>query len=247
MNANVDAPVALITGAAQRIGAQLTRALHQRGYRVLIHCRHSTAAAAHLAAELTALRADSAAVLQAALEDTAAVTALAAAAVARWDRLDVLINNASSYYPTAWGDATPGDWDTLIGGNLKGAFFLTQALLPALSARRGCVINLIDIFAERPLPDHPIYCIAKAGLAMMTKSLARDLGGSSRVNGIAPGAILWPEPPLPALEQERMLERIPSGRIGEPADIARTALFLIEEAPYINGQIIAVDGGLSLA
>lgn len=247
MNPQADAPVALVTGAAQRIGAQLVRTLHQRGYRVLIHYRSSSATAERFAAELNATRPDSAAALGAALDDMAAVAELAAAAVARWNRLDALINNASSFHPTAWGAATLEDWDALIGSNLKGAFFLTQALLPALSARRGCVINLIDIFAERPLPDHPIYCIAKAGLAMMTKSLARDLGGAIRVNGIAPGAILWPEPPLSPEQQARLLERIPGGRIGDPADIARTALFLIEEAPYINGQIIAVDGGLSLA
>lgn len=244
---NNETPVALITGAAQRIGAELARTLHQRGYRVLIHYRSSATEAERIAAELNAGRADSAATLRAALDDADAVAALAAAALARWERLDVLINNASSFYPTAWGKATVDDWDALIGSNLKGAFFLTQALLPALAARRGCVINLIDIFAQQPLPDHPLYCMAKAGLAMMTKSLARDCGDSVRINGIAPGAILWPEPPLSPEQQAQMLARIPCGRIGEPADIARTALFLIEDAPYINGQIIAVDGGLSLA
>lgn len=244
---NDNAPVALITGAAQRIGAELARTLHERGYRVLIHYRSSATEAERIAAELNAIRSDSAATLRAALGDADAVAALAAAALTRWERLDVLINNASSFYPTAWGKATVDDWDVLIGSNLKGAFFLTQALLPALAARSGCVINLIDIFAQQPLPDHPLYCMAKAGLAMMTKSLARDCGDSIRVNGIAPGAILWPEPPLSPEQQAHMLARIPRGRIGEPADIARTALFLIEDAPYINGQIIAVDGGLSLA
>lgn len=245
MTATIEPPVALITGAAQRIGAELSRTLHHHGYRVLIHYRNSAAAALQLAAELNGLRPDTAEILKAALEDTASVARLAAAATARWGRLDVLINNASSFYPTPWGSATPEDWEALIGSNLKGAFFLTQSLLPSLAERRGCVINLIDIFAERPLADHPLYCIAKSGLAMLTRSLARDLGDRIRVNGIAPGAILWPEPPMAREQQLRLLERIPCGRIGDPSDIARTVLFLIEQAPYINGQIIAVDGGLS--
>lgn len=240
-------PVALVTGAAQRIGEQLVRALHARAYNVIIHYRSSAAGAERIAAELNAERADSACTLSATLEHNGAARQLAEAALARWGRVDVLINNASSYYPTPWSEATEADWDVLLGSNLKGPFFLTQALLPALSAHNGCVINMIDIFAERPIRDFPLYCMAKAGLAMMTKSLAFDRGHSVRVNGIAPGVILWPEHPTTDAEKAETLQRIPSGRIGAPEDIVRTALFLIESAPYINGQIIAVDGGLSLS
>jgi pteridine reductase len=239
-------PVALITGAAQRIGEHLARALHARSYNVVIHYRYSAANAERIAAELNARRAASACTLAAAMEDDDAVQQLAAQALAQWGRLDVLINNASSYYRTPWGAATPQDWDTLFGSNLKGAFFLTQALLPALSEQRGCVINMIDIFAERPSRDFPLYCMAKAGLAMMTKSLAFDQGHRVRVNGIAPGVILWPEQPTGAEEKRETIARIPTRSIGSPDDIARTALFLIEDAPYINGQIIAVDGGYNL-
>jgi pteridine reductase len=213
---------------------------------VIIHYNSSAANAEQIAGELNALRNDSARTLHADMQDVRAVQQLASDAQAAWGRIDVLINNASSYYSTPWDSATENDWDRLVGSNLKGPFFLTQALLAELSARGGCIVNMIDIFAERPIREFPLYCMAKAGVAMLTKSLAVDYGKSVRVNGIAPGAILWPEPPLSAEEQERMLAKIPGGQIGHPDDIVRTALFLIEDAPYINGQIIAVDGGLSL-
>lgn len=238
--------VALITGAAQRIGAQLARALHARSYNVVIHCNRSVDSAEAIARELNAQRDNSARVLRANMEDIEEVQRLALEAAALWGRVDVLINNASTYYSTPWPTAVAHDWDRLIGSNLKGPFFLTQALLAELSQRKGCVINMIDIAAERPAHDFSLYCIAKAGLAMLTKSLAVDHGKNLRVNGIAPGAILWPEPPLSDVAKMQMLEKIPAGQIGEPDDIVRTALFLIEDAPYINGQIIAVDGGLHL-
>jgi pteridine reductase len=241
-----DHKVALVTGAAQRIGAQLVRALHARSYNVIIHCNRSTDAAQAIADELNSQRQDSARIFAADLADIAAVHALANSTQEAWGRIDVLINNASAYYSTPWQSATAGDWDRLLGSNLKGPFFLTQALLPELQRRHGCVINMIDIAAERPAREFALYCMAKAGLAMLTKSLALDCGGSLRVNGIAPGAILWPEVPLSAEEKKKMLEKIPAGDIGHPDDIVRTALFLIEDAPYINGQIIAVDGGLHL-
>jgi pteridine reductase len=237
--------VALITGAGQRIGEQLARALHARGYRVLIHYRRNPNADA-LAAELNRRRDDSACAIAADFEKLDEVRQLAEQAAARWGRLDALINNASSYFQTPWGEADERDWDRLFGSNLRGPFFLTQALLPALKRQRGSVINLLDINIERPAPGFALYCMAKAGLAMMTKSLALDLRGAVRVNGISPGAILWPEQPLGEDEKKRMLARIPLGAIGDPADIVRTALFLLEDAPYINGQIIAVDGGLNL-
>ncbi len=238
--------VALITGAAQRIGAALAKALHARGYNVVIHYNNSAANAEAIARELNALRANSAHTLRANIEDADAMPQLASAAIALWGRVDVLINNASTYYATPPGKATPHDWDRLLGSNLKGPFFLAQALLPELSLRKGCVVNMIDIFAERPIRNFSLYCMAKAGLAMLTKSLALDCGHAVRINGIAPGAILWPEPPLSATEKTKMLEKIPLGHLGNPNDIVRTALFLIDDAPYINGQIIAVDGGLSL-
>lgn len=238
--------VALVTGAAQRIGEQLVRALHARAYNVIIHYHRSAAAAQKIADELNAQRANSACIVAANMEDVDAVQRLAATALAAWGRLDVLINNASTYYATPWRAATPHDWDRLLGSNLKGPYFLTQALLTELTQRNGCVINMIDIAAERPARDFSLYCMAKAGLAMLTKSLAVDCGRTLRVNGIAPGAILWPEAELSDAAKRQMLDKIPAGAIGHPDDIVRAALFLIEDASYINGQIIAVDGGLHL-
>lgn len=238
--------VALITGAAQRIGEQMARGLHARGYRVIVHYHRGTERAERIVDELNRLRADSACAFSADLSDLADVQRLAQQAIQAWGRLDALINNAGSYYPTPWGQATATDWQNLIGSNLMGPFFLTQALLDPLVAQRGCVVNMIDIFAERPAHELPIYGMAKAGLAHMTKSLAFDMRGKIRVNGIAPGVILWPERPTADKEKADALRRIPLERIGNPADIVRTALFLIEDAPYINGQIVNVDGGLSL-
>jgi len=245
MSNSVD-KVALITGAAQRIGERIAKTLHARGYRVIVHYRSGRERAECIAEEMNALRADSADTISADLCDLDAVARLAEFSLKRWGQLDVLINNASSYYPTPWGNASAADWQNLIGSNLMGPFFLTQHLLPALIERKGCVVNMIDIFAERPAHDLPIYGMAKAGLAHMTKSLAFDLRGKIRVNGIAPGVILWPERPTSAAEKADTLKRIPLGQIGDPGDIARTVLFLVEDAPYINGQIIAVDGGLTL-
>jgi len=238
--------VALVTGAAQRIGEQLARGLHARGYRVIVHYHSGTQRAETIVGELNAARANSAHAIGADLSDLNAVQQLAERSLQQWGRLDVLINNAGSYYSTPWGNATANDWHNLIGSILMGPFFLTQHLLPALIEHSGCIINMIDIFAERPAPDQSIYGIAKAGLAHMTKSLAFDLRGKIRVNGIAPGVILWPEQPISDEYKTGMLNRIPLERMGGPSDIVRTALFLIEDAPYINGQIIAVDGGLNL-
>jgi pteridine reductase len=241
--------VALVTGAAQRIGASIARELHRADFNIIIHYRHSAAPALAVADELNRLRENSAHCLQADLADHSAITDLATAAQQQWGRLDALVNNASSFYPTDFHSATTAQWQDLIDGNLKGAFFLTQALSRALQKHKGCIINLIDIHADTPLKNHSIYCIAKAGAAMMTKSLARELGPDVRVNGIAPGAILWPEneAALSAQQQQAILEQVPLKKAGEPGDIARTAKFLICDAPYINGQIIAVDGGRSVS
>lgn len=246
--------VALVTGGARRIGAVLVRALHQQGYRVGIHYRHSAADAEALAQELNQQRPDSACALAADLENMAEIRTLATTISNRWNRLDALINNASDFYPTPIETATEQDWQRLMASNLQGPFFLIQALLAPLRASHGSVVNLIDIHAQRPLAEHPIYCAAKAGLAMLTQALARDLGPAVRVNGIAPGAILWPESTLTEAsatdaftrDEQALLTRIPAARMGQPSDIARTALFLIDDAPYITGQILAVDGGRSL-
>jgi len=238
--------VALITGAAQRIGAAIATELHRRGYRVIIHYHHSAAAAQQLAADLNAVRADSARCINGNLQHQLEAEVLATAALSQWGRLDALINNASSFYPTPLGSATEADWDALIGSNMKGPFFLAQALAPMLDKHSGCIVNIVDIFAVQPLADHPLYCMAKAGLAMMTKSLAGDLAPRVRVNGVAPGAILWPEPAPSASQKQTMLDDIPLQTLGSAADIANTVAFLVADAPYISGQILAVDGGRSL-
>jgi len=240
--------VALVTGAAQRIGESIASTLHADGFNIIIHYRNSASAAEQLAAKLNQQRPDSAHCLQADLADHEAITRLAQLAVKQWGRIDALVNNASSFYPTDIRNANNAQWDDLISGNVKGAFFLTQALIPALEKNCGCIVNLIDIHAETPLQNHSIYCIAKAGAAMMTKSMARDLAPAIRVNGVSPGAILWPENAAELNEQQKtsILQYVPLARTGEAMDIARTVKFLISDAPYITGQIIAVDGGRSL-
>ena len=241
-------PVALITGSARRIGAASARELHARGYRVLIHYHHSSAEADALVAALNGQRTDSAAALQANLRDMSAVKQLAEKALNQWQRLDVLVNNASSFYPTPIGSATEDQFDELFASNLKAPFFLAQALAPALTEARGVIINIADIHAQRPLKNHTLYCMAKAGNIMLTQSLARELAPHVRVNGIAPGAILWPEDEseLNAEAKAAILKKIALQRSGEASDIARTLAFLVAEAPYITGQILAVDGGRSL-
>jgi pteridine reductase len=171
---------------------------------------------------------------------------LVAAALREFGRLDVLINNASTFYPTEVGKVTPAQWDELLGSNLRAPFFLAQAAAPSLKARQGLIVNIVDIHALRPLKRHPVYSIAKAGLAMLTRSLARELGPEVRVNGIAPGPVLWPEQPMDEELQREIIGKTALKRHGNPADIARTALFLAKDAPYITGQIIAVDGGRSI-
>ena len=237
---------ALITGAAHRIGAAIARRLHREGMDLVLHYRSSTAAAQQLQAELQSRRRDSVMLLRADLHDTAAFPRLIAEAAEFRQRLDLLVNNASSFYPTPLAKADEAAWDDLIGSNLKAPFFLARSAAPLLQASGGCIINLVDIHAERPLKDHPIYSIAKAGNAMLVKSLARELGPDVRVNGVAPGAILWPEQGLTDRDRQEILERTALKRAGSPEDIARTLLFLVRDAPYITGQIIAVDGGRTL-
>ncbi|HNE27117.1 MAG TPA: pteridine reductase [Pseudomonadales bacterium] len=248
MNAETTHPVALITGGAQRIGAALAEYLHAAGYNLVIHYRHSRQPAEALVKKLNQHRANSAVCFAADLQDIAALQQLAEQALAQWKRLDALINNASAFSPTPIGSATEQDWDQLIASNMKAPFFLAQALAPTLKKYAGCIINMADIYAEKPLAQHTIYCMAKAGNVMLTKSLAVELAPAVRVNGIAPGAILWPSATddSHALQQEKILARIPLQRTGSTSDIVRTVLFLLRDAPYITGQIFNVDGGRSL-
>ncbi|CAM3881227.1 pteridine reductase [Rheinheimera salexigens] len=245
---NNQQPVALVTGSAKRLGRKMVETLHHAGYRVIIHCNHSVNAANELADNLNQQRANSAKVVSVNLLDQKQITALAEQSLVCFGRLDVLVNNASSFYPTPIAQATQEHWHDLFGSNVKAPYFLCQALVPELTKRQGVIVNMVDIHAEKPLQDHSIYCMAKAALKMMTKSLARELAPTIRVNGIAPGAILWPsDNALELTEHDKaaILQQVPLNRLGDPMDIAQTLLFLVQ-APYITGQIIAVDGGRSL-
>ena len=238
--------IVLITGGAVRVGAAITRRLHRAGATVVFSVRQSRSAGEALLAELNAQRANSAYLLQADLHDMAQVTALVDQTLARCGRLDILINNASTYYPTPVGEITEAHWQDLMGTNAKAPLFLSQAATPALRASHGCIINLVDIHADRPNANHPVYGMAKAANAMLVKSLARDLAPEVRVNGVAPGAVLWPEDYLADDAKQAILTRIPMGRPGTPEDIAETVLFLATGSGYLTGQIIAVDGGRSV-
>lgn len=242
-------PVALVTGGAQRIGRHVACALHDRGYTVIVHYRRSADAANTLCAELNQKRSDSAAALGADFGKPDEIQRFAEAALQTYGRLDVLINNASDFYPTPLGDITPDDWERLFASNVRAPLFLAQAFTKALSSAQGCIINMADIYAERPLPEHSVYCSAKAALVMLSKSLALELAPLVRVNAIAPGAILWPQEDsaFSAQEQRNLKDKVPLGKIGNPDDIASTIVFLVCDAPYITGQVIAVDGGRTLS
>lgn len=242
-------PVALVTGGAKRIGKEIIKTLHAAGYNTIIHYRNSKEPAEALAAELNVLRANSALCIAAELNDIHAIQQLAEKSLAAWGRIDALVNSASSFYPTLIGNTTENQWDELIGSNMKAPFFLAQALALALKKQQGAIVNIADIYAEKPLAAHTVYCMAKAGNVMLTQSLARELAPHIRVNGVAPGAILWPEHggANEKIAQQQLLDKIPLARTGLPKDIADTVLFLLRDAPYITGQIIAVDGGRSLS
>jgi pteridine reductase len=246
-----EAKCVLVTGGAKRIGAETVRLLHQAGYNTVIHCRSSRQSADELAEQLNNIRADSAKVIQADLDNENIYNSLIEQAYLCWNRLDVLVNNASSFYPTPVGSITLDDWNNLVNSNMKAPLFLAQAAAPYLEKTQGNIINMIDIHGQRPMKDHTVYCAAKAGLAMLTLSLAKELGPEIRVNGVAPGAILWPASDgangdMPEQTKNLILERTALKKPGQPIDIARTILFLIKDADYITGQIIAVDGGRSL-
>jgi pteridine reductase len=243
---SLDNHVALITGAARRIGAAIARTLHAQGADVAIHYRESGEAANAVAADLNAIRANSAATFAADLNDLADLNHLVDDVRAWRSRLDILVNNASSFYPTPVGEITEEQWNDLVGTNLKAPLFLSQAALPALREARGVIINIVDVHSQRPLRNHAVYGPAKAGLAMLTRSLAKDLAPEVRVNGVSPGAILWPENGMSATTKDAILEQIPLGRAGTPEDVANAVLFLAKDADYVTGQIIAIDGGRSI-
>jgi len=255
MTQHPEARVAIVTGAARRIGATIAEALHARGLSVLIHCRTSRTQADELAARLNGERAGSAAVITTELADDAAPAAIIGAALSAFGRVDVLVNNASSFYPTplvqasgahpSGTQATNADWHALIDSNQRAPFWLSLEFARAVTEAGGSIVNLVDIHGIVPLADHAIYSQAKAGLIMQTRALAKDLAPKIRVNGVAPGTILWPEGEAANSEEAMrdILERVPLGRQGRPEDIAGAVAFLALDAPYITGQILAVDGG----
>lgn len=238
--------VILVTGAARRIGGAIVTCLQQNGARVAIHFRGSRAAADELAASLNEQRPDSAATFQANLLDHDEISALVAAVVAWGGRLDGLVNNASTFYPTPIGEITEAHWEDLVGSNFKAPLFLSQEAVPHLRESGGSIVNIVDIHAQRPLRNHPVYSPAKAALGMLTRSLAKDLAPDVRVNGVSPGAILWPEDGMTEAVQQTILQQVPMERAGTPEDIAGCVLYLMRDASYVTGQIIAVDGGRSV-
>ena len=237
--------VALITGAAKRIGAACARQLHRSGYDLLLHYRASSEQAVQLAAELNASRSNSVKLFQANLLELEQVTSLADYALVKGG-VDVLVNNASLFYARQIGQVAEQDWDDLMGANLKAPFFLSQALAASLAENRGCIVNIVDIHAEKGLAGFPVYSIAKAGLVAMTKCLAKELAPNVRVNAVAPGAILWPEHSLDGGQKSDILQKIALQRCGEADDIAKAVHFLVDQADYITGHVLTVDGGRML-
>lgn len=239
--------VALITGGARRIGAQIVRELHAKGLNIILHYNSSETEAKHLVSELESSRKDSIIGLSQDLTDTSSISGLVSSAMQKWNQLDVLVNNASAFYPTPLPDITTQDWDDLMGVNLLAPLFLIKESARYLAHSKGCVINIVDIHADKGLQDFSIYSIAKAGLAMLTKTMARELAPTIRVNGVSPGAILWPEIEAHENEHQAIINQTVLKRQGEPQDVANTVLFLISDSDYITGQIISVDGGRSIS
>ncbi len=238
--------VALITGAAQRLGAMTARFLHAAGANIIIHYRHSQKPALELQQQLQQQRPDSVALVRADLSDSPNLPGLIDESISQWQRLDILINNASTFYPTPIEQATEQQWQDLMASNLKAPYFLSVAAYGALKMHKGCIVNIVDIHSQRPMAGHSIYNMAKAGLEMQVKTLAREMGPDIRVNGVSPGAILWPENGMDDADKKQIIQHTYLKRQGSPEDIARTVLFLVRDADYISGQIIAVDGGRSL-
>lgn len=246
MDDSLAGKAALVTGGARRVGAAIARRLHAAGAAVLIHYRDSEADAARLASELNATRPKSAAKVKAELLAPVAPRALVSAALETFGRLDLVVNNASSFFPVAVGSMEPSHWEELFGSNLRAPLFIAQQAADELARNGGSIVNIVDIHAERPLKGYALYSIAKAGLAAMTRSLALELAPRVRVNGVAPGAIAWPEDgQCSEAERARILATTPLARIGSPEDVARAVHFLAC-APYVTGQVLAVDGGRSI-
>jgi pteridine reductase len=244
----VHGKVVLITGGARRVGAAISRRLHAAGASLMLHYRASAGEARLLQAELNGVRAGSVALIQADLLDVGKLASLVDQTLATFGRLDGLVNNASSFFPTPVGDITPAAWEDLIGTNLRAPLFLSQAAAPALRRAQGAIVNITDIHAERPLKGYVVYTAAKAGLAGLTRSLARELAPEVRVNAVAPGPILWPEDgQFDELSRQRIVSHTPLKREGSPDDIARAVHFLLADAPYVTGETIAVDGGRHMA
>ncbi len=241
-------PVALITGSSRRIGAETAKQLHANNFNVVLHYRSSKKEALELTERLNDIRKGSAVSFCADLTDIEQVRTLANNALKHWGRIDTLINNASSYYPTPFLEVSEAQWVDLLDSNTKAAFFLSQALAPTLKKQQGSIVNIVDIHADYPLPEYSPYTIAKAGSAMLTKSLARELAPDVRVNGVSPGVIVWPENEAEHTneEKQRILDQVPLAREGTTRDIADTVIFFVTKAPYITGQILAVDGGRSI-
>lgn len=247
MSESLSGKVALITGGAKRVGAAIARRLHREGANLMLHYRGSEREAKALREELNAARANSVALVQADLLDVQGLPEIVRNTVNRFERLDALINNASTFFPTPVGEMTPANWESLIGANLRAPLFLSQSAASHLKKAGGAIVNITDIHAERPLKSYVIYSIAKTGLVGLTRSLARELAPEVRVNGVAPGAIVWPEDgSWDDLTRQRIVSHTLLRRTGDPDDIARAVYYLIAEAPYVTGQIIAVDGGRSI-
>ncbi len=246
MEATLQGKTALVTGASRRVGAAIARRLHAGGANLVLHYRSAEADTAKLEAELNAARAKSATKVKAELLAASAPRALVSAALESFGGLDVLVNNASSFFPVAVGAIEASHWDELVGSNLKAPLFIAQEAAPHLAKGKGAIVNIVDIHAERPLKGYPVYSIAKAGLAALTRSLAIELAPDVRVNGVAPGAIAWPEDgQFPDAERGRIVATTPLARTGTPEDIAQAVHFLAG-APFVTGQILAVDGGRSI-
>jgi len=242
---NLKGKVALVTGSARRIGAATVQKLHEEGATVIVHYRNSSEDAIKLSEKLNSIRPDSCFLQQADLSDIASLPVMIDSIIKQAGRLDILVNNASSFFPTPLGEITETHWDNLMGSNLKAPLFLSQAAAPHLIENKGCIVNMIDVHGFRPLKNYPVYSAAKAGLLMMTQSLARELGPNVRVNGVAPGAILWPEEETEEMKAEHhaLLDKTCLKKEGTPEDIAKAILFLVQDADYITGHVIPVDGG----
>jgi len=245
---STDSPVVLVTGAARRIGAAIAEYFHNCGCRVIIHCNRSRNAARELAVRLNESAPGTATVIQADLTDQLQLDNLAQQSLAWFERLDIVINNASSFYPTPWGTIDRKQWQDLLDSNLSGPLFLCQLLSDELQARRGAIVNIIDIYAQRPRRGYSSYSIAKGGLQTMTRALAEELAPRVRVNGVSPGAILWPEDDSETdpESREKLLATIPLGRSGNATDVAALVYFLATQASYVTGEVISVDGGRRL-